>query len=605
MRTVVSAVVASLIATSAVALSSVTDVGAVPSPDVVISQVYGGGGNAGATITNDFIELYNRGTETVPLDGWSVQYASQAGTTWTPTPLTGILPPGSYYLVQEAAGTGGTTPLPTPDAAGSIAMSGTNGKVALVTSSAALSCGSNCDTAAGVRDFVGYGAGANDFETAPTATLSNTTAAIRAAGGVTDTDNNSADFAVGAPTPRNCGAPCIPPPPPIPPVQISEIHYDNDGADTGEAIEVTGPADVNLAGWSLVLYNLTGGAVYDTIALSGVLPDEGSGLGAAAFPIAAIQNGPNDGIALVEPLGSVVEFLSYEGTLTALNGPANGMTSTDIGVSEDETTPAGFSLQLLGDDWIGPVASSFGVVNFVPRICPLATDVTPIHEAQGSGAATPCPGEDITIEGVVVADFEGAAPTLRGFYVQEEDSDVDGDPATSEALFVFNASNNNVAVGDAVRITGVVAEFQGQTQINFPDVLTILSAGEHAADGCDRDAAIRGPRLARGGRGHARDHPGDAVRHGVLPARTLRRGARIERRPAAAADRQRGTRRAGAGDAGGKRPEPADHRRHAQQPERRPDRVRRQWRAVDGGQPPARWRHHHGRDRRDDVHLGR
>ncbi len=207
------------------------------------------------------------------------------------------------------------------------------------------------------------------------------------------------------------------------------------------------------------------------------LPDEGgTGFGAAAFPFAGIQNGDPDGVALVEPLGSVVEFLSYEGSFTATNGRATGMLSTDIGVAEGDTTPAGFSLQLLNGAWTGPVASSFGLVNFVPRICPLATDVTLIHEAQGAGAATPCPGEDITIEGVVVADFEGAAPTLRGFYVQEEDSDVDGDPATSEALFVFNASNNNVAVGDAVRITGVVAEFQGQTQINFPDVLTILSS---------------------------------------------------------------------------------------------------------------------------------
>ncbi len=135
MRTFASAVTATLIATGAVALSSVTDVDAVPSPDVVISQVYGGGGNSGATLTNDFIELYNRGTEPVPLDGWTVQYASAAGTTWAQTPLTGTLPAGSYYLVQEAQGAGGTTPLPTPDATGTIAMSGTSGKVALVTSS--------------------------------------------------------------------------------------------------------------------------------------------------------------------------------------------------------------------------------------------------------------------------------------------------------------------------------------------------------------------------------------------------------------------------------------------------------------------------------------
>ncbi|HWM22573.1 MAG TPA: ExeM/NucH family extracellular endonuclease [Ilumatobacteraceae bacterium] len=255
MRRVISVVVASLIASSAVALS-VVEVGSAVSPDVVISQVYGGGGNSGATYTNDFIELYNRGTEAVPLDGWTVQYASSAGTTWAQTPLSGTLPAGSYYLVQEAQGAGGTTPLPTPDATGTIAMSGTSGKVALVTSSGALACGSDCDTAAGVRDFVGYGAAANDSETAPTPTLSNTTAAIRAAGGATDTDNNSADFSVGAPTPRQCGDACEPPPPPsgcdvAPTHQIAGVQ--GTGTSTpvaGATVRVEGvvTADLNGAG---------------------------------------------------------------------------------------------------------------------------------------------------------------------------------------------------------------------------------------------------------------------------------------------------------------------------------------------------------------------
>jgi predicted extracellular nuclease len=187
------------------------------SPDIVISQVYGGGGNSGATLTNDFIELYNRGASAVDVTGWSVQYASAAGTTWQVTALDGQIPPGRHYLVQEAAGAGGTTPLPTPDASGSIAMSATSGKVALVTSATALTCGADCDLAAGVRDFVGYG-GANDFETAAAPGLSNTTADLRAASGATDTDNNSADFTVGAPDPRNCGVDCEPPPPPAVPI---------------------------------------------------------------------------------------------------------------------------------------------------------------------------------------------------------------------------------------------------------------------------------------------------------------------------------------------------------------------------------------------------
>ena len=164
------------------------------SPDIVVSQVYGGGGNAGATFRNDFIELYNRGTEPVPVGGWSVQYGSAAGSTFSSTPLTGRILPGRHYLVQEAAGSGGTTDLPTPNASGGITMSATAGKVRVVTNTGE------------VRDLVGYG-GANESETAPTPQLSNTTAALRNGDGAVDTDNNAADFTVGAPNPRNTPPP--------------------------------------------------------------------------------------------------------------------------------------------------------------------------------------------------------------------------------------------------------------------------------------------------------------------------------------------------------------------------------------------------------------
>src|SRR5690242_1889136 len=136
----------------------------------------------------------------VSLDGWSVQYASATGSSWQVTPLAGTLQSGHYYLVQESQGSGGTVALPTPDAPGTIAMSGTAGKVALVSSTAQLS--GTCPTA--VVDFVGFGSTANCFEgTGPTPTLSNATAAIRKDGGRTETDDNKLDFATGAPTPRN------------------------------------------------------------------------------------------------------------------------------------------------------------------------------------------------------------------------------------------------------------------------------------------------------------------------------------------------------------------------------------------------------------------
>ncbi len=176
---------------------------AVGSSTIVISQVYGGGGNAGATLKNDFIELFNKGTSPVDLSTWSVQYASTTGTSWQRTNLTGTLQPGHYYLVQEAAGTGGTTNLPTPDATGTIAMALGAGKVALINNQTTIGTIA-CPTGATVVDFVGFGVGTNCFEgVGPTPTLSNTTAALRAGAGCTDTDSNSADFTAVAPNPRN------------------------------------------------------------------------------------------------------------------------------------------------------------------------------------------------------------------------------------------------------------------------------------------------------------------------------------------------------------------------------------------------------------------
>ena len=172
--------------------------------DVVISQVYGGGGNAGATFTHDFIELFNQGMTPVNLTGWSVQYTSDGGTTWQVTPLTGSIAPGGYYLIQEAQGAGGTTPLPTPDATGTILMAAGAGKVALSSSTTPFS--GSCPNCA--IDLVGYGATASCFEGAgPTGNLSNTTAALRKRSGCFDSDNNNIDFSVAPPTPRNTASP--------------------------------------------------------------------------------------------------------------------------------------------------------------------------------------------------------------------------------------------------------------------------------------------------------------------------------------------------------------------------------------------------------------
>ena len=190
---------------------------------VVISEVYGGGGNSGAQYRNDFVELYNSGDVAQSVDGWSVQYASSAGASWAATPLTGSVPPGGFYLVQEAAGAnaaGTVIALPTPDAAGATNLSATAGEVALVNTATALTgCVTACDSAAGVVDFLGFGA-AKDSAGTPTAALSNTTSAQRTITPLNNTGNNIADFSVAAPTPGT--VPAGPPPPtcqatPLPP----------------------------------------------------------------------------------------------------------------------------------------------------------------------------------------------------------------------------------------------------------------------------------------------------------------------------------------------------------------------------------------------------
>jgi len=170
------------------------------SSNIVISQVYGGGGNSGATLRNDFVELFNLGGSTVSVSGWTVQYAPATGSSWSRATLSGSIEPGEYYLLQLRQGTGGTTNLPSPDATASINLSLSSGKVALVSNPTSLS--GSCPMGSSVVDFVGYGtANCSEGSTAPT--LSNTTAIRRDNGGCEDTDSNSSNFSTITPSPRN------------------------------------------------------------------------------------------------------------------------------------------------------------------------------------------------------------------------------------------------------------------------------------------------------------------------------------------------------------------------------------------------------------------
>lgn len=159
---------------------------------------------------------------------------------------------------------------------------------------------------------------------------------------------------------------------------INEIHYDNSSTDVNEGIEIAGVAGTNLACFDLIAYNGNGGSSYITLTLSGTIPDESCGYGAIWFPMSNLQNGAPDGIALHNTCtNTLIEFLSYEGSFTATNGPANAVVSTDIGVNETGSTPLGESLQLTGSGntsgaftWSSPSTSSVGLLNSGQTITP-------------------------------------------------------------------------------------------------------------------------------------------------------------------------------------------------------------------------------------------
>ncbi|WP_432542169.1 ExeM/NucH family extracellular endonuclease [Kineococcus sp. SYSU DK002] len=261
---------------------------------------------------------------------------------------------------------------------------------------------------------------------------------------------------------------------------VSEIHYDNAGTDTGEFVEVQLPAGTSSAGLSLVRYNGNGGAPYGTTAVPEVTAPAGApAVAVVEFPVDGLQNGAPDAVALVAADGTVLELLSYEGTLTAVGGPADGLTSTDVGVAESSTTPAGQSLQRTPDAsgalvWSGPAAATPGALN---AAAPADPDPQPpagtveIGAVQGPGATTPLAGRQVTVTGVVVGD----TPGLSGFSLQDRDGD--GDPATSDGVFVVSTAA--VDLGDTVTVTGRAEEGFGQTQVRASGV-TVVAEGTAA-----------------------------------------------------------------------------------------------------------------------------
>ncbi|QQS40128.1 MAG: hypothetical protein IPM63_12240 [Acidobacteriota bacterium] len=337
-------------------------------------------------------------------------------------------------------------------------------------------------------------------------------------------------------------------------VFINEFHYDNGGTDAGEFIEIAGPAGTDLAGYSIVLYNGNGGAAYDTDPLSGSIPDQQGGFGTVVlnYPSNGIQNGSPDGIALVGPGNALIQFLCYEGTFTAVDGIANGVTCTDIGVSEPGSDPTGLSLQLTGSgstygdfSWNAPTIETPGQPNtgqtFGGGGTPTPTP-TPTASPTPTPTATPTPtpgpvanvvineldsdtpGSDVaefvelfdggtgntSLNGLVVVFFNGNGDTsygafdLDGYVTDADGYFVLGNAAVpgvdllfgngllqngADSVAVYAANATDFPNGSPVTTSGLIdAAVYGTADPDDAELLVLLNAGEPQADESGRGA---------------------------------------------------------------------------------------------------------------------
>jgi hypothetical protein len=430
-------------------LSNVIRTAEAVSPDIVISQVYGGGGNAGATYTHDFVELFNRGSAAVSLAGKSVQYTSATGTGTFAigATLAGTLQPGQYYLVQMASNANVGSPLPTPNATGNSAMAAGAGKVAVVNSASNLPCNGGSDPCTAgelalIVDLVGYG-NANFFEGAGAApTISATLADFRAGAGCTDTDNNSADFSAATPAPRNtstalnaCSA-ATPTPTPVPGVTLSVNDVSqNEGSGGGTT------------------------AYTFTVSLSAP-----AGPGGVTFDIATADGTAQDDNPATEDNDYTAN------SLTGQTIPSGSSTySFTVQVNADSTTEANETFFVNVTNVTGAtVADGQGQGTVVNDDITLSL----IHDVQGSGAATPIPGATVTVRGIVTL------LKSNGFFLQEEVGDNDADTNTSEGIFVFTSAAPLVSIADQATVNGTVSEFNGLTEITASNVnVSVNSTG--------------------------------------------------------------------------------------------------------------------------------
>jgi phosphatidylserine/phosphatidylglycerophosphate/cardiolipin synthase-like enzyme len=405
---------------------------------VVISEVYGGGGNSGSTWKNDFVEIYNPTNAPITMTNWSVQYASATGSFGTTNlhVFSGVIQPKSYFLIQESQGAGGSVDLPTPDAAGILALSGTQGKVALSSGTSPVSG----PTDPSVVDFVGYGT-ANLFEGSGAApALSNTTSAERkasatstdvslAAGGSEeksgngyDSNNNANDFvAQSFINPQNSASPKEPPPA----IQagIGTVAFAAPIVATGNAIELKlvlrGASAATITGMRFKKHSLFNWS------LASITASATSG----AQPSVRLSS---DSVSILGITVSAAD--SVQVRITGLSAP-----DTTLKITFGVETAA-------GSDSTAPVKP---LPTFVLFGTPRPIDDAKTNDAQGVPLKLQLP---VTVRGVVTVAQQFGGPA----YIQD----------ASGGLAVFDLSfENAVSIGDEVAITGTVTQYNGLTEL--------------------------------------------------------------------------------------------------------------------------------------------
>ncbi|MBO9578848.1 MAG: ExeM/NucH family extracellular endonuclease, partial [Microbacteriaceae bacterium] len=389
-------------------------------PSVVINEVYGGGGNAGAAYERDFVELYNTTDAPISLAGWTLQYGAANTTAISATGnrhvLTGTIPAHSTWLVAEALG-GTVYPtyphLPAPDETGSLAMGGTTGKIFLTYNESFVTTGVAQEN---VIDAVLWESSSPDagwYEgTGSAPSTANATSASRDASH-TDTNDNAADFTVGTPTPMNSLGQTEYVAPPQPAFVTATLPAATVGFPYSQTIAVTGTPTPTLA------------------VTAGSLP---AGLGLSAAGLVS---------------GTPTATGSSTFTVTASNG-------VEPAATKEFTVTVG------------------------------AATVTPIAELQGTTATSPKNGQPVATQGVVTAIYpysSGRFSGFNGFTIQTPGIDYASTPG-SDAVFVYTnpggfdggsaASNTaleafyaQLAVGEIVKVTGTVSEYQGLTEVNL------------------------------------------------------------------------------------------------------------------------------------------